>query len=163
MLKNFNKLEKSWIMYDIGNSAFTMMVSTLIPIWFNALAKNAGMSGSAYLAAWSYATSIATVVVAFLGPILGSISDNKGFRKPMCMAVLIIGVIGCAMLGVVPNWMLYLVTYVVAKIAYQSSLVLYDSMLIDVTTPERMDQVSSFGYAWGYLGSCIPFIVALAL
>lgn len=163
MLKNFNKLEKSWIMYDIGNSAFTMMVSTLIPIWFNALAKSAGMSGSAYLAAWSYATSIATVVVAFLGPILGSISDNKGFRKPMFMAVLIIGVIGCAMLGAVPNWMLYLVTYVVAKIAYQSSLVLYDSMLIDVTTPERMDQVSSFGYAWGYLGSCVPFIVALAL
>ena len=161
MLKEFTTKEKSWILYDIGNSAFTMMVSTLIPIWFNTLAQTAGMDSSDYLASWSYATSIATVIVAFLGPVLGSISDNKGFRKPMFTAVLIIGVIGCVLLGVVPNWMIYLVTYVVAKVAYQSSLVLYDSMINDVTTLDRIDKVSSLGYAWGYLGSCPPFIAAL--
>ncbi len=163
MFKNFNKLEKAWIYYDIGNSAFTMMVSTIIPIWFNTLADTAGMSDSQYLAYWSYATSVATIVVAFLGPVLGTISDNKNFKKPMFMTVLFIGVIGCALLGVVPNWILYLVTYVIAKISYSSSLVLYDSMLTDVTEPERMDLVSSQGYAWGYIGSCIPFLAALVL
>ncbi len=163
MFKNFNKLEKSWIYYDIGNSAFTMMISTIIPIWFNTLAMNAGMSDSQYLAYWSYATSIATIVVAFLGPICGAIADNKNFKKPMFITVLFIGIIGCVLLGVVPNWSLYLVTYVIAKVCYQSSLVFYDSMLPDVTTPERMDIVSSQGYAWGYLGSCIPFLAALIL
>ncbi|HCK89378.1 MAG TPA: MFS transporter [Erysipelotrichaceae bacterium] len=163
MFKNFNKLEKAWIYYDIGNSAFTMMVSTIIPIWFNTLADTAGMSDSQYLAYWSYATSVATIVVAFLGPVLGTISDNKNFKKPMFMTVLFIGVIGCALLGVAPNWILYLVTYVIAKISYSSSLVLYDSMLTDVTEPERMDLVSSQGYAWGYIGSCIPFLAALVL
>lgn len=163
MFKQFNKLEKSWIYYDIGNSAFTMMVSTIIPIWFNTLADNAGMSSSDYLAYWSYATSIATVLVAFIGPIFGAIADNKDFKKPMFTTVLLIGVVGCVLLGAVPNWILYLVTYVVAKVCYQSSLVFYDSMLTDVTTPERMDLVSSQGYAWGYIGSCIPFVVALGL
>lgn len=163
MFKNFNKLEKSWIYYDIGNSAFTMMVSTIIPIWFNTLAVNAGMSNSEYLAFWSYATSIATILVAIIGPVFGSIADNKDFKKPMFMFVLFVGVIGCALLGAVPNWILYLITYVIAKICYQTSLVFYDSMLTDVTTPERMDLVSSQGYAWGYIGSCIPFVIALGL
>ena len=163
MFKNFNKLEKSWIYYDIGNSAFTMMVSTIIPIWFNTLAANAGMSNSDYLAFWSYATSIATILVAIIGPVFGSIADNKDFKKPMFMFVLFVGVIGCALLGAVPNWILYLITYVIAKICYQTSLVFYDSMLTDVTTPERMDLVSSQGYAWGYIGSCIPFVIALGL
>ena len=163
MFKNFNKLEKSWIYYDIGNSAFTMMVSTIIPIWFNTLAANAGMSNSEYLAYWSYATSIATILVALIGPIFGSIADNKDFKKPMFMFVLFVGVIGCALLGAVPNWILYLITYVIAKVCYQTSLVFYDSMLTDVTTPERMDLVSSQGYAWGYIGSCIPFVIALGL
>ena len=163
MFKNFNKLEKSWICYDIGNSAFTMMVSTIIPIWFNTLAANAGMSNSEYLAFWSYATSIATILVAIIGPVFGSIADNKDFKKPMFMFVLFVGVIGCALLGAVPNWILYLITYVIAKICYQTSLVFYDSMLTDVTTPERMDLVSSQGYAWGYIGSCIPFVIALGL
>lgn len=163
MFKNFNKLEKSWIYYDIGNSAFTMMVSTIIPIWFNTLAANAGMSNSEYLAFWSYATSIATILVAIIGPVFGSIADNKDIKKPMFMFVLFVGVIGCALLGAVPNWILYLITYVIAKICYQTSLVFYDSMLTDVTTPERMDLVSSQGYAWGYIGSCIPFVIALGL
>ena len=164
--KTFNKLseqEFAWALYDVGNSAFTLLVSTIIPIWFNTLATSAGLSDSQYLAFWSYATSIATVLVAIIGPVFGSIADNKNFKKPLFMVALFIGVAGCLIMGVVPNWTLYLVTFVVAKVAYQASLVFYDSMLVDVTTPERMDIVSSQGYALGYLGSCIPFVVALVL
>ena len=163
MFKNFNKLEKSWIYYDVGNSAFTMMVSTIIPIWFNTLAGNAGLTSAQYLAQWSFATSIATICTAFMGPVFGAISDNKGYKKPMFQFFLLAGVACCALLGVVPAWGIYLVTYIVAKVCYQISLVLYDSMLTDVTTAERMDLVSSQGYAWGYLGSCIPFLAALVL
>ncbi len=163
MFKNFNKLEKSWIYYDIGNSAFTMMVSTIIPIWFNTLADKGGLTDAQYLAQWSFATSIATICTAFMGPIFGSISDNRGFKKPMFQFFLLVGVAGCALLGIVPTWGIYLVTYIVAKVCYQTTLVLYDSMLTDITTPERMDLVSSQGYAWGYIGSCIPFLAALVL
>lgn len=163
MFKNFSQQERAWIYYDIGNSAFTMMVSTLIPIWFDTLAEQAGFSQAEYLAAWSYATSAATILTAILGPILGTIADNRGYKRPMFLTVLLIGVVGCLILGVAPDWRLYLLTYVAAKVCYQLSLVFYDSMLTDITTPERMDLVSAQGYAWGYLGSCVPFLAALVL
>ena len=65
------KLEKSWILYDIGNSAFILLVSTLLPIYFNSLASGAGISESDYLAYWGYAGSVATILVAIIGPICG--------------------------------------------------------------------------------------------
>ena len=170
-MPGYSDLEKSWVIYDVGNSAFTLMVSTLIPIWFNTLAERAGMSSVDYLANWSFATSIATIIMALWGPILGSLADHKGYKKPFFTASLLIGVVGCAFLGLVgilpfpiaAGWMIYLVVYIVSKVSYQSSLVLYDSMLVDVTEPDRMDLVSSNGFAWGYIGSCIPFIIALVL
>ena len=55
-------LEKSWILYDIGNSAFTLLVSTLIPIYFNSLAGAAGVNEDMYLSYWGYAGSISTVL-----------------------------------------------------------------------------------------------------
>ena len=74
-------LEKKWVLYDVGNSAFTMMVSTIFPIYFNYLAENAGISDVDYLAYWGYATSICTLIVAILGPTLGAIADTKNFKK----------------------------------------------------------------------------------
>ena len=159
----FTKLESSWILYDIGNSAFTMMVSTIIPLWFYSLASEVGIASHIYVAYWSYATSIATVIVAILGPICGTIADNKGFKKPMFTGALIIGAIMCVSMGLANSWIAYLVIYVIAKSAYSASLVFYDAMLTDVTTPKRMDMVSSQGYALGYIGSCIPFGAALVI
>ncbi|MGN0661685.1 MAG: MFS transporter [Faecalibacterium sp.] len=156
-------LERSWILYDVGNSAFVLMVSTLIPIFFNALAEGGGLSSVEYLAYWGYATSIVTVVTAILSPILGSLADTKGYKKPIFILCLVVGVTGCCAMGFVRSWFLFLAIFVIAKIGYSGSLVFYDAMLNDVTTPERVDMVSSRGYAWGYIGSCVPFVVCLAL
>lgn len=155
--------EKAWILYDVGNSAFTMLVSTLIPIYFNALASGAGLSDTEYLAYWGYAGSIATLLTAVIGPVFGTLADRKGYKKPIFTVALILGVISCAVLGFAWSWISFLVIYVFSKVCYSSSLVFYDAMLPETTTDERMDDVSSQGYAFGYIGSCIPFIACLVI
>ena len=92
-------LERAWILYDVGNSAFVLMIATLVPIFFNALAEAGGVSKVDYLAYWGYASSIVTVVTAILGPILGTLADTKGFKKPIFMLCLFVGVIGCCAMG----------------------------------------------------------------
>ena len=134
-----------------------------MPIFFNALAEVGGVSKVNYLAYWGYASSVVTVVTAVLGPILGTLADTKNFKKPIFMLCLFVGVLGCCAMGAARTWLPFLVIFIVAKIGFSGSLVFYDSMLGDVTTPERMDMVSSRGYAWGYIGSCVPFVVCLAL
>ncbi len=156
-------LERSWILYDVGNSAFVLLCSTLLPIYFNALATAGGLSEDLYLSYWSYAGSIATALVAIIGPICGAAADQRGFKKPIFLLCLALGAIGCAALGAAWSWLVFLVIFVIAKVGYSSSLVFYDSMLSEVTDEKRMDKVSSMGYAYGYIGSVIPFVVCLAL
>ena len=110
------KLEKYWILYDVGNSAFIMLVSTIIPIYFNYLAGNAGISEVDYLAYWGYAASVATVIVALIGPILGSVADTKNYRKPLFVISMMVGVIGCAALSVPTSWIVFLAVFVLSLI-----------------------------------------------
>ena len=163
MIFKLTSLEKKWVLYDVGNSAFTLMVSTIFPIYFNSLAESAGISDVNYLAYWGYATSICTLIVAILGPTLGAIADTKNFKKIIFSAAMGVGVFGCIVLGFLSSWLWFLVIFVLAKTGYSASLVFYDAMLTDVTEPERMDSVSSHGYAWGYIGSCIPFVISLVI
>ena len=81
MKDNLTKLEKKWILYDVGNSAFTLLVSTIVPIYFNYLAERAGISSVNYMAYWGYALSISTLIVAILGPTLGTLSDLEHWKK----------------------------------------------------------------------------------
>ena len=157
------KQEKNWVLYDVGNSAFTLLVTTILPIYFNYLASEAGLASELYMAYWGYAASIVTLVVAVIGPIFGTIADTKGYKRPIFLGALVIGAVGCVGLGFTKNWMVFLVIFIIAKIGYSSSLIFYDSMLGDVTEEERMDQVSSHGFAWGYIGSCIPFAISLVV
>ena len=93
------KAEKNWVLYDVGNSAFVLLVSTIMPIYFNYLAEKAGLSSVDYLAYWGYAASVATIIVAVMGPVFGTLADTKGFKKPIFTATLMIGAIGCLALG----------------------------------------------------------------
>ena len=156
-------LERAWILYDVGNSAFVLLVATLIPIFFNALAEEGGLSSVDYLAYWGYAASAVTIITAVLSPILGTLADTRGFKEPIFILCLVVGVAGCCAMGLAKTWLPFLLIFIFAKVGFSGSLVFYDSMLSDVTTPDRMDVVSSRGYAWGYIGSCVPFVVCLAL
>ena len=155
-------LETSWILYDIGNSAFTLLVSTLIPIYFNSLAGAAGIDEEMYLSYWGYAGSISTILVAIIAPICGTLSDRR-FKKPIFLLTVILGCVACAALGITTHWLFFLGIFVLAKVGFHSSIVFYDSMLPEVTTDERMDNISSMGYAYGYIGSVIPFVICLVL
>ena len=164
MFKGLTKQEKAWVLYDVGNSAFTMLACSLIPIWFKELAIGDApgqITGDQATAYWSIAIAVVTVIVALLGPILGVLADHKDKKKIFFTTVVAIGVIGCMLNGWIVGWFAFITVYVLSKIFYSSSLTFYDSMLNDVTSEDRMDQVSSYGYAWGYIGSCIPFAIAM--
>ena len=161
--EKLTKIEKSWILYDVANSAVILLVSTTIPIFFRSLAEAEGFSPEQATGIWGTVTSVAVIILAVLSPILGAIADYNGMKKKMFTASLLLGVAGLISLSVTTEWAAFLVLFVIARIGYTACNVFYDSMLTDITTDEKMDMVSSHGFAWGYIGSCIPFIIGIVL
>ncbi|MBK5253504.1 MAG: MFS transporter [Peptostreptococcaceae bacterium] len=162
-MNKLNKLERHWVMYDVANSAFVLLATTIIPIYFKNLASASGVASYDSTAYISYAAAIVTIAVAILGPTIGTIADTKGYKKPIFTAFLLLGCICCVIMPTMTSWLGFLVLFIFAKIGMSSSIILNDSMLVDVTEPSRMDMLSTKGYAWGYIGSCVPFIISLVL
>lgn len=161
MKNKLTKLEFKWICYDMGNSAFILLVATILPIYFNYLSSSQGVAEYNYLSYWSYAASISTLIVALAGPILGTLADYKDHKKKIFLTTAMLGALALACFWIPSSWFAFLVLFIAAKVAYSLSLIVYDSMLTDITTEDRMDAVSSKGYAWGYIGSVVPFIISL--
>ena len=162
--RGLTEREFAWVLYDVGNSAFTMLSCSLVPIWFKALAVGEGpgqLSAGDATGVWALGVALVTVVVALLGPVCGALSDRRGSKAIFFRTSVLLGVGGCILNGFAPGWLLFLALFLLVKVSYSCSLTFYDSMLHDITTPARMDAVSAYGYAWGYLGSCLPFVVAL--
>ena len=153
--------EKRWIVYDVGNSAFVLLSTAVVPIYANSLLEAAGQDN--IVSTWGYAQTVASLVIALLMPILGSIADVQGMKIKFFLGFFLTGVVMCLGMALPLGWLAFLIVYVLATIGLNGSLTFYDSMLIDTTSNERMDKVSSHGYAWGYVGSTIPFIVCIAV
>ena len=159
----FTKAEKSWILYDVGNSALVLLATSVIPIYFNSLAAADPAVEDVAVGAWGTAETIASLVIALLMPILGSIADMKGMRKKFIMGCIGTGAIATVAMGIPSHWLTFLMVYIISSVALNASFVFYDALLVDATTEERMDEVSSQGFAWGYVGSCIPFLACLGV
>ena len=157
----YTKLERNWVMYDVGNSALVLLNTSVVPIYFNAI--NTGASSADLVVAWGNAQTIASLVIAMLMPILGALADYAGNKIKFFLGFFLTGLVLCLAQAIPMSAMAFLTVYVLCTIGLNSSMTFYDAMLPDITTDERMDVVSSSGYAWGYIGSTVPFIICLAL
>ena len=101
MLKNFTREEKSWMMYDWANSAHSVIIVTLLPIFYSTVASYTLDSSSA-MSTWGYVTSAAMLICAILAPLLGAIGDFRGYRKKLFIAFLTMGVLACVGLAFTP-------------------------------------------------------------
>ena len=157
----YTKMERNWVMYDVGNSALVLLNTSVVPIYFNAI--NTGAHPAELVTAWANAQTIASLVVALLMPILGSLADYAGNKIKFFIGFFLTGLVLCLAQAIPMSATIFLMVYVLCTIGLNSSMTFYDAMLTDVTTDERMDAVSSSGYAWGYVGSTVPFILCIAL
>ena len=149
----FTKSEISWILYDVGNSALVLLATSVIPIYFNSLAAADPAVESVAVGAWGAAETVASLIIALLMPILGSVADMEGMRKKFIIGCVGTGAVATVAMGFPSTWLPFLIIYIISAVALNASFVFYDALLVDATTEERMDEVSSTGFAWGYVGS----------
>ena len=170
-MKNDKKTIFGWCMYDWANSAYgTTVVAALLPNYFAlAVVGEAGVSiaGQTFSATalWGYMLSASALVVFFCAPVLGAIADFSAAKKKFLIGFAYTGSLFATLLYfcTAGDVWLTLLLFVGSQVCFVAANVFYDAFLPQITTPERLDAVSSRGYAFGYVGGALQFAIALAL
>ena len=159
--KTFTTKVKSWIAYDVGNSAFaTTVIAAFFPIfyleyWASDITK---IDASIY-----YNWTIVTVntMILLTGPIIGSMTDINRSTKNVLVTFTTIGVVFTGLLYTVEigAWIYALIFFAIANYSFSISQIPYDKILTKITTPNKFSIVSNQGFAWGYLGGGTLFLI----
>ncbi|HPW53460.1 MAG TPA: hypothetical protein PK631_03715, partial [Erysipelotrichaceae bacterium] len=102
VFKDLDPQEFAWVLYDVGNSAFTMLACSLIPIWFKSIAIGTGpgqITSDNATGMFALGTSVVTIIVALIGPVFGALADKKDMKKIFFTTSVAIGVCGCIING----------------------------------------------------------------
>lgn len=166
-MRNLTKPERSWVFYDWANSAHSTIISTAIfPLWFGQVARNGGLTDTQTSFWLGTANTTYAIIVALMAAVLGTLSDFRGYRMKLFIPFWLLGVAatGGLVLAGSDTWVFALVLYIFTFVGFSGANIFYDASLPDVTTPARMDMVSSMGFGYGYIGgSTIPFLISLGV
>ena len=160
--KNKKREQRAWVMYDWANSAFaTTVMGAILPNYFAAYIATEGA-----LSIWGYTVAIGSLIAALISPVLGAIADFRGSKKKFMVFFIGLGVVSTALLYLVDqpgDQLLASILYILGTIGFAGSLVFYDSLLPHVANEEEIDQVSSRGYAMGYIGGVLLLLINVAM
>ena len=150
-----------WTMYDWANSSFaTTVMAGFFPVFFKSY-WSAGANVNQSTAMLGYANSLASLVVALLAPILGAIADQSSSKKRFLIFFAYLGVLmtGCLFMVKFGQWLLAAVFYILGTVGFSGANTFYDGLLPDVADEKKIDYVSSKGFALGYLGGGLLFLL----
>ena len=163
--KAYRKVINSWAMYDWANSAYvTTIIAALLPVYYSQVAGST-LEGNLATVYWGYTSTIALLITAILAPILGAIADYTGTKKKFLSVFVAIGVFFTALLYFVRtgDWLLASLLFIASNMGFAGGDMFYNSLLPHVAKPEDIDQVSTRGYAFGYLGGGLLLAINIAM
>jgi len=160
-MENKKKIQRSWMLYDFGNSAFaTTIMAAILPVYYSSVAAS-GLEEGLATSYWGYSQSISVLIVAVLAPILGAISDFSAAKKKFLQFFAFMGIIASVMLFFVAegDYILASVLFIVGSIGFSGANIFYDGFLPEISGKDEMDRVSSSGFAYGYIGGGILLVI----
>jgi UMF1 family MFS transporter len=158
--KEVKRARHAWYYYDFGNSAYAAIILLAV---FSIYFKNVVVGGAEGTRLWGIAVGIAAIIVAVLSPILGAIADVSRSKKLFLGIFTAISIAFTALLFFVGpgDVLMAMIFFILAEIGYRGAQVFYDALLVDVSTPETVGNISGKGWAIGMLGGIATLVIVL--
>lgn len=158
--KEIKRARHAWYYYDFGNSAYAAIILLAV---FSIYFKNVVVGGAEGTRLWGIAVGIAAIIVAVVSPILGAIADVSRSKKLFLGIFTAISIAFTGLLFFVGpgDVLMAMIFFILAEIGYRGAQVFYDALLVDVSTPETVGNISGKGWAIGMLGGIATLIIVL--